>query len=478
MITIDRDLLSIQEGRILVEEARKAKDCLVDKSQRKLEPLLEEILSYFKNNINKLSIRAQEETSYGVAEDEYRLCKYFLDNIHKDFEKYQKPYEVSQTKNGESFLLSVPKGICLGLISPYLSLASSMQLIIFAIKTHNPLIFIAEDRCHNIVKTIVNDVKNIIKDKYYPEGLVGFLDINSKAGKEELLKSPYIDFIIESSFIEASTYKADKDIFVSEIGNNVVFIDKSADLEKACREIVRSKSFNNGLTVGVEQAVVVEASVFNQVKELLHENGAYFLTKDEHIKMQAILYDDYQNVRKELVGRSAKELGHICGIAVPDDCKILVVNKPYVSVKSPYSREKYMPVISMYAEDDWLNACEKCIELLLNDKKGQSLSIYSNDAHVIEEFIEKKPVARVLVNTTTGLGSMGLGSSLPLSFFITTDKQKGHSQNSLTINHFYKFKEIAIGSKESLDEFLKEYRQNKANNELFNQVLFSINNKK
>lgn len=478
MKTIDRDLLSIQEGRILLQEARRAKESLVDKTQRNLDPLLEEILSYFRENIHKLAILAQKETSYGVANDEYKLCKYFLDNIKREFDLYQKPYEVSLTKTGETSLLSVPKGICLGLIGPYLSLASTMQLIIFAIKTHNPVILIADDRCHDTLRIIACDIKKIIKEKYYPEGLVGFLEISSYHGKEELLNSPCVEFIIESSFIEASSYQKDKDIFVSEIGNNVVFIDKDSDLERACKEIVLSKSFNNGLIVGVEQAIVVESSVIDQVKDLLGKNGAYFLTRDEHIKMQAVLYDDSQNVRKELVGRSARELAQISDIEVPDDCKVLVVNKPYVSAKSPYSREKYMPIISMYAENDWLNACEKCIELLLNEKKGQSLSIYSNDAHVIEEFIEKKPVARVLVNTTTGLGSMGIGSTLPLSFFISTDKQKGHSQNSLTINHFYKYKEIGITNDQSIEEFLREDKEEKANNNLFNQVLLNINNKK
>lgn len=478
MITIDRDLLSIQEGRILVEEARMAKECLVDKTQRNLDPLIEEILSYFRENIYKLSTIAHKETSYGRAEDEYKLCKYFLDNIDQDFDNYQKPYEISLARDGKTSLLSVPKGICLGFISPYLSLASSMQLIIFALKTHNPIILVADNRCHDTVRTIAKDIKNITKDMYYPEGLIGFLDINSSIGKDNLLKNNYIDFIIESSFIESSTYETDKDIFVSEIGNNVVFIDKSADLEKACKEIVKSKSFNNGLIVGVEQAIVVELSVFNRVEELLGKYGAYFLTTDEHIKMQSVLYDEYQNVRKELVGRSAKELAKICGIYVPEDCKILVVNKPYVSTKSPYSREKYKPIISMYAEDDWLNACEKCIELLLNDKKGQSLSIYSKDAHVIEEFIEKKPVARVLVNTSTGFGSMGIGSTLPLSFFVTIDKQKGHNQNSLTINNFYKYKEVGIGCEQDLEKFLEEDTQSINKDNLFNKVLDSISSKK
>ncbi|MGC8141339.1 hypothetical protein ACP3W2_28425, partial [Salmonella enterica] len=72
------------------------------------------------------------------------------------------------------------------------------------------------------------------------------------------------------------------------------------------------------------------------------------------------------------------------------------------------------------------------VELILNDKKGQSLSIYSNDAYVIEQFIEKKPVARVLVNSPTGLGSVGIGTNLPISFSLSTKKIEGCNQTSLT----------------------------------------------
>ncbi|WP_262359381.1 aldehyde dehydrogenase family protein [Anaerococcus hydrogenalis] len=115
-----------------------------------------------------------------------------------------------------------------------------------------------------------------------------------------------------------------------------------------------------------------------------------FLSKDEHIKLEKILYDKNYNCRKELIGRSAKQIAEIAGIKVNSDTKILVVTKPYVSENSPYSKEKYNPILSLYIENDWLNACEKCVELILNDKKGQSLSIYSNDSYVIEQFIEKK----------------------------------------------------------------------------------------
>ena len=66
-------------------------------------------------------------------------------------------------------------------------------------------------------------------------------------------------------------------------------------------------------------------------------------------------------------------------------------------------------MLSYYVEDDWLGACEKCIELLLTERKGHTLVIHSRDENVIEQFALKKPVARILVNS----GTIGQG--------ITTD---------------------------------------------------------
>ena len=59
-----------------------------------------------------------------------------------------------------------------------------------------------------------------------------------------------------------------------------------------------------------------------------------------------------------------------------------------------------------------MNACEKCIELLLTDKKSHTLVIHSNDPEVISHFAMKKPVSRVLVNTSSVFGSMGATTNL------------------------------------------------------------------
>ena len=63
-------------------------------------------------------------------------------------------------------------------------------------------------------------------------------------------------------------------------------------------------------------------------------------------------------------------------------------------------------------EDDWLHACEKCIELLLNERNSHTLVVHSRDDEVIRQFALKKPVARLLVNTPAAFGGMGMTTTL------------------------------------------------------------------
>ena len=60
-----------------------------------------------------------------------------------------------------------------------------------------------------------------------------------------------------------------------------------------------------------------------------------------------------------------------------------------------------------------MHACEKCVELLLQERHAQTLAIHSRDEEVIRQFALKKPVARLLVNTGAAFGGMGLTTNLP-----------------------------------------------------------------
>ncbi len=68
--------------------------------------------------------------------------------------------------------------------------------------------------------------------------------------------------------------------------------------------------------------------------------------------------------------------------------------------------------MAFFIEDDWEHACEKCIELLLKDRRGHTLVIHSTDGDVIRQFMLRKPVGRILVNTPATFGSMGASTNM------------------------------------------------------------------
>lgn len=113
-----------------------------------------------------------------------------------------------------------------------------------------------------------------------------------------------------------------------------------------------------------------------------------------------------------MVGVSAKTLALRAGFTVPDDVTVLIAERKYVSDTDPYAKEMLCPVLAYYVEDDWMHACEKCIELLVTERNGHTLVIHSNDQDVICQFALKKPVGRLLVNTPATFGGLGATTNL------------------------------------------------------------------
>ena len=59
-------------------------------------------------------------------------------------------------------------------------------------------------------------------------------------------------------------------------GNVPVYVDRSADLEKAARYIVAHKAFDYSTICATEQAVIADLPIAAQLAELMQAEGAYF----------------------------------------------------------------------------------------------------------------------------------------------------------------------------------------------------------
>lgn len=190
-------------------------------------------------------------------------------------------------------------------------------------------------------------------------------------------------------------------------GNGPSYIEKSADIPAAARRIVASKTFDNGTICASEQSVVTEACVKDQVVAALKAQGCYFLSPEEADKLSRFILRPNGTMNPAIVGRSAAVIADLAGFPIPQGTKVLVVPRTEVKKGDPFMREKLCPILAFFVEDGWQSACERCLQILQIEGAGHTMSLHSQDKAVIREFALKKPVSRLLVNTSAALGGVG-----------------------------------------------------------------------
>jgi len=129
---------------------------------------------------------------------------------------------------------------------------------------------------------------------------------------------------------------------------------------------------------------------------------------------------------------------------VPADARIIVVRLNRVGPEEPLSREKLTTVLGWYEEEGWEKGCERCIELIYFGGRGHSLVLHATDQNVIMAFGLEKPVFRILVNTMSTLGAVGLTTGVMPSLTLGAGGEGGSvTGDNITVHHLFNIKRLA-----------------------------------
>jgi hypothetical protein len=110
----------------------------------------------------------------------------------------------------------------------------------------------------------------------------------------------------------------------------------------------------------------------------------------------------------------------------------------------PLSIEKLCPVLSYYVVSDWRQGCERCMQILRYGGMGHTMSIHSQDDNVILEFGLKKPAYRIVVNTPTTHGSIGLTTGLDPAMTLGCGGPGGNiTSDNISPRHLINIKRLA-----------------------------------
>lgn len=414
MKIIDHDLLSIQEARILVENAKEAQSKLATFPQEKLNEIVERMAEAASKHTKELAEMSCDETDYGKWQDKYIKNRFVCDYLPSQIRDMQCVGIIRKDETKKIMDIGVPLGVIVSLCPASSPVSTTIYNALIAIKSGNAIVFSPHPRAKKTVARVLDILISAAEGYGMPEGAIAYLHTVTQAGAVEMMNHKFTSLILNTGVpgMLEDAYCTGKPVIYGGNGNGPAFIERTADIRQAVLDIIASKTFDNGVVSAAEQSIVVDSCIAGEVRKELENNGGYFMSEEEATKLANILYYPNGEANSETVGKTAVYLAKKAGFTVPETTRVLLSPQKYVSESNPYSREKLCPVLAYYIEDDWMHACEKCIELLVSEKKGHTLVIHSNDEEVIKQFALKKPVGRMLVNTPAVFGSMGATTNL------------------------------------------------------------------
>jgi acyl-CoA reductase-like NAD-dependent aldehyde dehydrogenase len=411
---IDKDLLAIQEARVLLAKTCDAHKMASDFSQKALDKICAAMFQTMKSQADQLIQQEIAETGIGNVQDESELFKNFV----VAFEHYLDSQTVVGPLKKDDARRMVEVGRPLGRIGALLPatnvVLNTFYTVITALKSGNALIVIPNAVGLATTSAVMELLIHCANDNGLPKGNLVYMENISPDGVAAIVNGVELMIIADNQYDLQTRdfHNFGKPTIFGGAGSTPVFIEHSADIKAAVQKIIASRAYANGTLPGAEQYVIAESCVSTKVKQEMQAQGAYFMTSSEESKLISYIKEDNGKFRLNCTGKSVNWLAQRAGITVPSGTKLLVSEQAYISTNNPFAAEITCPIVTFYLEPDWLHACEKCIALLKNRNGGHTMAIHSNNQQVIDEFIMKKPVGRVIVNDAATFASIGLTEGL------------------------------------------------------------------
>ena len=413
---VDKDLLSIQEARSLVRSARKAQAEFVLLGQDRVDAIVKAIAEAAAAQAEPLGALAVEETGFGKVQDKKVKNLLASEKLYEAIKDMKTIGVLREDKARKIVEIAMPMGVIAGIIPSTNPTSTTIYKSIIALKSGNAIVFTPHPSARKCIGKTVEIIRDVLAHSGVCEDLVSVMSVPTIEGSNELMK--IVDLILATggpAMVKAA-YSSGTPALGVGAGNVPAFIERSADVEDAVTKIFASKTFDNGTVCASEQSIITEAVIADKVKSTLIAQGAYFLEGEKLEKVKRVMERPNGAMNPDIVGRDAAYIARVAGIDIPQGTRLLVSDEKGVGPKYPFSKEKLTALLGFYVVADWKEACELCHALLQNGGIGHSLAIHSKNEEVIREFGMKKPVSRLLVNTSSTHGAVGITTCLFPSF--------------------------------------------------------------
>ncbi len=443
---MDKDLASIQEARDRVAAAYAAWQTWGRASQQEVDRVCAAMADAGYQASERLGRLAQEETGYGVAAHKKIKNQFGSRAVWESICDVKTVGVISHDPVRRLYEIAWPMGVVAALVPSTNPTSTAFFKCLIAVKARNAIVVSPHPSAARCTYESVEAMRLAAEAAGAPKGLISCLQQVSLPGTQELMQHRYTAIILATGGtpMVRAAHSTGKPAYGVGPGNVPVYVDRSADLEKAARYIVASKAFDYSTICATEQSVIADRPIAAKLLELMIREGAYLTNPQETEALRRTLFHPDGSLNTAVVGKSAQFVATYAGFSIPAESRILLTPLTVAGKPEPLSHEKLTTVLGWYEVDGWEQGCERSIELINTGGRGHTQIIYANDERVIMAFGLEKPVFRILVNTMGTLGAIGLTAGVMPSLTLGSGGVGGAiTGDNITATHLINVKRLA-----------------------------------
>lgn len=358
----------------------------------------------------ELAKMAVEETGRGIFEDKIIKNMFAAEYVWNSIKDIKTVGIISKNENEGYTEIAKPLGVIAGVTPVTNPTSTAIFKSIICAKTRNPIIFAFHPGAQKCSVKTAELLREAAVKSGAPEHCVQWIESPSIEATTLLMNHSGVDVVLATggAGMVKAAYSTGKPALGVGPGNVPCYIEKSADLKRACNDLILSKTFDNGMICASEQSVIVDNEISEKFEKILKENGCYFLNSDEITKLEKYMIIPEKNILNgKVAGKSAYEIAKISGFYVPKDTKILIVPLNSIGEDAPLSVEKLSPVLSYYKVDSSEEGFEFCRKVLAFGGEGHTAVLHTNNKKLEEDFSAEMHAGRIIINSPSSQAAIG-----------------------------------------------------------------------
>src|SRR5213083_6619 len=173
--------------------------------------------------------------------------------------------------------IAEPFGVVAAIVPSTNPTSTAIYKILISLKARCAIVISPHPQAVRCITRVAEVMDEAARRAGAPAGAINWMTTVTIEGTQELMKLREVAVILATGGmgLVRAAYSAGKPAYGVGPGNAPAFVERTANVKKAVRDIITGKTFDNGVLCSAENSVVVDEAVAEAVKREFESQGGH-----------------------------------------------------------------------------------------------------------------------------------------------------------------------------------------------------------